>query len=288
MTVGDALGEALERLRASGESGRFDAVRLLGSVLERNASWIFAHHDAALDDASAAAYRAAVARRAIGEPVPYVVGTAGFYGRTFRVSPSVLVPRPETEHLVILARLRYATGGETPRAICDVGTGSGILAITLALEWPQAAVVAIDSSPDALAIARENALAHGVAERIDFRTGDVLDALAPDERFDLLAANLPYVRTGDLAPSPDPTSFEPRLALDGGPDGLDVYRRFLARAPDALSVDGVALMEAGPDTTTELATLARAAFEPGARVTIYDDYGKRPRVVEVRRSVAES
>jgi len=284
VTVGDVLGEALERLRLGGESGRFDAVLLIGSALERNASWIFSHGEAPLCVSDVARIRSAVARRVAGEPVPYIVGSVGFYGRTFAVNSDVLVPRPETEHLVMLARLRYATSGVAPATICDVGTGSGILAVTLALEWPIARVVAIDRSGSALTTARRNAVEHGVERRIEFFESDLFDGLPARERFDLVVANLPYVPTTDLAGSPDPTSFEPRVALDGGPDGLDAYRRLLGDAPRRLLPGGVLLMEAGPDSTPRLADLARRAF-PAAIVSVYDDYGGRPRVAEVRVAV---
>jgi len=280
VTVGEVLGEALERLQPAGDSARFDAVLLLGSVLERNASWIFAHGETPLDQSDVVRIRSAVARRAAGEPVPYIVGTAGFYGRTFAVNSDVLVPRPETEHLVMLARMRYATSSVAPGAICDVGTGSGILAVTLALEWPDACVVAIDRSEAALATARHNAVAHGVQRRIEFVESDLFDGLPAAERFDLIVANLPYVATTDLAAAPDTTSFEPRLALDGGSDGLEAYRRLVHRAPDRLRPGGVLLMEAGPESTPRLAELARRAF-PTAAVSVYDDYGGRPRVAEV-------
>jgi len=248
-------------------------------VLERNSAWLAAHGDTPLGDEEARRFEAAVERRTHGEPVAYIVGAAGFFGRTFAVTPAVLVPRPETEHVVelALAALRAQTSRAEPLSLCDVGTGSGALAVTLACELPGARVVAIDVSPEALAVAERNARVHGVAHRIRFVCSDLFDAAPPEAPFACIVANLPYVRSGDLAPAPDPTSFEPRLALDGGSDGLATYRRFLAVAPTFLATDGTLFMEAGPDTVPALAALAAEAF--GAAARTYCDYSGRERIV---------
>ncbi|MFY9780993.1 MAG: peptide chain release factor N(5)-glutamine methyltransferase, partial [Candidatus Baltobacteraceae bacterium] len=231
-TVGEAQAAARARLAPLGESAALDASRLLEAVTGRDRAWLLAHGDAALSLEAQERWASLLARRAAGEPLAYVLGRAGFYGRTFGVTPDVLVPRPESEQLVELA-LAFAArrAAAPPLRLADVGTGSGILAISLALELPGARVLAIDVSPAALAVAERNARAHGVAERIAFTLGDAFEGLDPSLRFDLVLANLPYVRTCDLASPPDPTSFEPRLALDGGADGLALYRRLLARAP---------------------------------------------------------
>ena len=281
MTVGEALAAGRERLRPSGDEGRFDALRLLEEVLGRNAAWIVAHRDDVVDAEAAARYDAALARRATGEPVAYICGAAGFFGRTFAVGPDVLVPRPESEELVQLALDALDALGAASR-VCDLGTGSGVLAITLALECPSARVTALDVSPAALAVAERNARALGAAQRVRFVLGDAFDALGPDERFECVVANLPYVRSGDLRPRPDPTAFEPRLALDGGHDGLDAYRRALPGVARRLASPGAAFFEAGPDTAEALAGLAAASF-PDARVSVHRDYGGRLRVVAVRR-----
>jgi release factor glutamine methyltransferase len=280
VTVGEALVAGRERLQASGDEGRFDALRLLEEVLGRNAAWIVAHGDDVLVPAAAQRYEAALARRARGEPVAYICGAAGFFGRTFAVGPDVLVPRPESEHVVQLA-LEALDALDAAR-ICDLGTGSGVLAITLALERPAARVTALDVSPAALAVAAANARALGVASRVRFVPSNAFDALAASERFDCIVANLPYVRSADLKTAPDPTAFEPRLALDGGADGLDAYRYALGGAALHLAAPGAAFFEAGPDTAEALADLAAASF-PEASVTVHRDYGGRRRVVEVRR-----
>ncbi|MDQ2857281.1 MAG: peptide chain release factor N(5)-glutamine methyltransferase [Candidatus Eremiobacteraeota bacterium] len=284
MTVGDALARGTERLQTVSTSPRIDAVRLLDVVSGRNVAWLFAHADAQLEPHDAARFEALLERRAVGEPLAYIVGDAGFYGRTFSVSPAVLVPRPESEHIVELALegLRSRRTSE-PVRICDVGTGSGSLAVTLALELPDAHVVAIDVSPDALAVAAQNASALGAESRIRFVLGDLFESLEPDERFDCIVANLPYVATAELARAPAPTSFEPRLALDGGRDGLEAYRRLLAGVPDRLIECGRLLMEAGPDTAQALAVLTQAAFGPASDVNVAADYAARERIVSVRR-----
>ncbi|MBD5656105.1 MAG: peptide chain release factor N(5)-glutamine methyltransferase, partial [Candidatus Eremiobacteraeota bacterium] len=164
MTVGEALIAGRERLRAAGDDGRFDALRLLEESLERNAAWIMAHDDDVVTAAAFERYAAALERRARGEPAAYIVGTVGFYGRTYAVNAGVLVPRPDSEHVVTLAlealRERERDRPAVPPRLCDVGTGSGILAITLACEWPTAAVTALDISQAALAVAEGNARAN--------------------------------------------------------------------------------------------------------------------------------
>ncbi len=282
MTVGELLAAASDRFGRTA-TARFDAAWLLAATLDTDTAWLLAHDRDDMRDDLVERYRAAVERRVAGEPVPYITGRAGFYGRTFLVTPDVLVPRPETEQLVALALARLQTR-ESPR-ICDVGTGSGILAITLALARTRASVTAIDASAAALAVAAENATRFGVAKRIDFRCGDALCEAEPDASFDAIVANLPYVRTADLRARPDPTAFEPRIALDGGPDGLAVYRRLVAGAPRRLAARGTLLMEAGPDTAAELAQLAAAAF-PQAQVSIERDLAGLERIVDVAMTQA--
>jgi len=220
-----------------------------------------------------------VRRRQAGEPVAYLAGSAGFFGRTFAVNADVLVPRPESEELIERAIARVRSLHARAPTLCDVGTGSGILAITAACELPALRCTAIDVSPAALAVARANARMHGVEARIEFLCGDLL-APAGARRFDTVVANLPYVEAAALAPAPDPTSFEPRMALDGGTDGLDLYRRLLERLNAHLNPGGAAFLEAGEHSTAALATLAASAF-PNAEVRLHDDYAGRPRIVEI-------
>jgi release factor glutamine methyltransferase len=279
-TLGHALGEATRRLAVRDrDEARYDATILLAHVLGREPAWLLAHDDAQLSHDERERIDAALARRERGEPVPYIIGTAGFYGRTFAVDSRVLVPRPETELAIDIVLARAPESNAIPR-ICDVGTGSGAIALTLALELADADVTAIDISEPALAVARGNAATFGIANRIRFVLGDGLRALDGGERFTCIVANLPYVRTADLAPAPDPTAFEPRLALDGGTDGLDAYRALLLAAPDLLAPGGLLVMEAGPDTIPALAALARVAF-PSASVATERDLATIERFVVV-------
>jgi release factor glutamine methyltransferase len=282
MSVAAAQAAARARLAHLSDHATLDGTRLLEAVTGRNRAWLLAHGDAALSPAQRKTWEALLARRAGGEPLAYVLGAAGFYGRSFEVTPDVLVPRPESEQLVelALAFARRAASPARPR-IADVGTGSGILAISLALALPAARLWALDVSSAALAVALRNARAHAADERITFALGDVLEGLDPSLHFDLVLANLPYVRSPDLAAAPDPTSFEPRLALDGGPDGLALYRRLLARAPQHAAPGGALFLEAGPDTAGALAELAASVFGPRARVALARDYAGRERVVTV-------
>ena len=284
-TVGGGLLYGREILRALGDEGRFDALRLLEEILERNAAWIFAHGDERLDETQATMYAAALATRATGVPVAYIVGSAGFFGRTFAVTRDVLVPRPETEGVVELALSALGDARDARDAslsICELGTGSGIIAISLAHELPGARVTAVDISSAALAVAERNARTHDVADRMHFVLSDMWRALDTHSTFDCIVANLPYVRHGDLKAAPDATSFEPVLALDGGDDGLDSYRALLAQAPARLRAGGVLVMEAGPDTVPALAALAEEAFAAPAIIEVHRDLALHERIVVVR------
>ncbi len=280
-TVGDALRHGLAVLVRMGDEGRFDALRLLEETLDRNAAWILAHGDDRLGDENVGRYTRALAMRATGVPVAYIVGSAGFFGRTFAVTRDVLVPRPETEGVVEIARAALADNGDRPPEICDLGTGSGILAITLACELPLARVTALDISPAALAVARANARAHDIDARVRFLQSDMWTALDAGATYDCIVANLPYVRRADLKAAPDATAFEPALALDGGDDGLDAYRALLTQAPARLRAGGTLVMEAGPDTVPKLATLAEAAFAEPATIEIHRDLALHERIVVV-------
>lgn len=278
VTVAQALAAGVRAL-ASSDSARMDARLLLAHVLERSPEWLLAHDDASLSEDQLVAYQRACDVRANGMPLAYVIGTAWFCGREFVVNDRVLVPRPETEHLVedAAARLRAS---DRPRAL-DVGTGSGAIACTLASEVAQSEIDAVDVSEDALNVAKTNAHRLGVDARVRFYQGDLLAPLPADRTYDAVVANLPYVPTADIDPSPAPVSFEPRLALDGGPDGLDLYRRLLPLLPARMRDGGIVLLEAAPPTIDALASLARTAF-PEAAIDVRGDYGGRERYVCVR------
>jgi release factor glutamine methyltransferase len=278
VTIGEALRDAAVRLEPVGGTGRLDAAFLLAHAGGVTRAEMIAHRERELAPEAAARFAADVAARERGRPIPYITGEAGFYGRMFGVDERVLVPRPETE-LAVEWALRHlrAIGRETGGA-ADVGTGSGAIAITLACELRGLGVCAADVSQDALAVARRNAARNDVFQHVTFLHGDAGTPLLPYAPYDALVANLPYVPTADIAPAPDPVSFEPRLALDGGPDGLDLYRRLLPDLPALVAPRGIAILEAGPANARALEELVRAAL-PTAGVETIQDYAGLDRLV---------
>lgn len=244
-TVAGAVAQGLERLALGphAERAKLDAEALLLHVLGANKAWLLAHGDEELTGEDAQRYTALVARRFCGEPIQYITGEAEFYGLPFRVMRDVLIPRPETEHLVEQA-IAYASEFRQPR-IVDIGTGSGAIAVALARHLPQARITSIDISEKALAVARENAVRNRVADRIRFLEGDLLGPVER-ERFDLVVSNPPYVAETDRdALSVEVREHEPALALFAGADGLDVYRRLIPAAHEAQLSGGALLMEIG-------------------------------------------
>ncbi|HTN53043.1 MAG TPA: peptide chain release factor N(5)-glutamine methyltransferase [Anaeromyxobacter sp.] len=219
------------------DAPRLTAEVLLGHALRCDRVRLYLDFDKPLGEPELAAFRELVRRRAEGEPTAYLTGAREFYGRPFQVDRRVLVPRPETEVVLEAALAALPAGG---RAL-DLCTGSGILGISLALERPGAAVVATDLSAEALEVAAANARALGAA--VDLRPGDLWTALREGERFDLIVSNPPYVPRGELDTLSREVRREPRLALDGGPDGLDLLRRIAAGAPARLSPGGALVLE---------------------------------------------
>lgn len=285
MTVDAALLEG--RRRIGGDSPGTDARLLLAHILGRDRTWLLAHGDALLAPGASARFEHLVSRRALGVPVAYLTGEVWFYGMRFEITRDVLVPRPETESLVerTLAAMRLRPAGSSARLrICDVGTGSGAIAVALARNLPDAWVEAIDISAAALEVAMRNIATHGVAGRVRCTLGDVLEGA--DGVFDCIVANLPYVPGAEIPGPPDPLAFEPRAALDGGPDGLTLYRRLLRRVPDRLAADGLLVLEAAPPTIAALAELARSAL-PAARVEVVADAGGLRRLVVAERGRGE-
>ncbi|HEY1867401.1 MAG TPA: peptide chain release factor N(5)-glutamine methyltransferase [Candidatus Cybelea sp.] len=252
---------------------RADAALILGHVLGRDRSWLVAHPDAQLSDEEAERFESLCARRREGTPVAYLIGTAGFYGREFLVDENVLVPRPETEHLIdeALAFIR------PEMRVLDVGTGSGAIACTIAAQT-RAHVDAVDLLPAAVEIAVKNARRLGVAERCKFYVGDLLDSVRRN-RYDVVIANLPYIPTGDLPKPPDPASFEPQPALDGGPDGLSQYRRLMPGLPELINEGGMVLLECAPPTFQPLKALVQLAL-PNFVIEGGKDYSGLDRYVQ--------
>jgi release factor glutamine methyltransferase len=243
---------------------------------------VLIHPDRPLDPAALARYEALVARRAGGEPLPYVLGRWAFYRYEFEVTPDVLLPRPETEHLVE-AGLAWACEQAQEGAglsVADVGTGSGVIAVSLALALPGAAVYGLDVSPAALAVAGRNAARLGAAN-LRLAQGDLLDALPPAIVPDLVAANLPYIPSAELEDLAVARS-EPRLALDGGPDGLALIRRLVAQCVARAARRFCLLLEIAAGQGDAASQICRAHF-PEARVDVINDYAGHDRVVRVVR-----
>ena len=279
MTVAEALRAASRRLQHVGETGALDASRLLEHVTGRDRAGLLLAAEVPLGEETGAEFERLVARRERGEPVAYIVGDVGFFGRTFCVDKRVLVPRPESEHVVEAVIDDLRARRKTAGIIADVGTGSGALGITLACELPELAVYATDISPDALSVARRNAARNGVAGRCTFVTGDLLTPLVRfGERLDAVVANLPYIPAGDVPQAPNPAGFEPRIALDGGPDGLDIYRRLLTQLDAVAAPDAAIFLEAAPGTIEPLGALVEALF-PAAFIEIGEDYSGVERFV---------
>jgi len=259
-----------------------EAEVLLAYVLGTSRAVLIAHPERPLTPAQLDRYQALVRRRAVDYPLPYLTGRLEFYGLEFEVTPEVLIPRPETETLVELALARR------PRSAVDVGTGSGCIAVSLAVHLPEATIYATEISPAALAVARRNAERHGVAERVRLLAGDLLSPCPGP--VDLIVSNPPYVSTGEWASLPASVrDYEPSLALDGGPDGLDVVRRLLAQAPAVLAgplpaegrPGGALLIEIGAGQGEAAANLARTFF-PQATLRVLPDLAGRDRVLEIQ------
>lgn len=247
----NSIDAALRRARLSIAAA--EARQLLAHQLARPHAWLAAHGEAELSEAEAKRYAGLVARRAAGEPIAYLTGEREFYGRSFAVTPAALIPRPETELLVELG-LAHIRDIASPQLL-DLGSGSGCIAITLALEARQARVTAVDISPAALALAGRNAAAHAV--QLDLVESDWFAALR-GRRFDLILANPPYVAEGDAHLDAGDVRFEPKLALCAGADGLSAIRGIVARARAHLAPGGALILEHGYDQAAAVRELFAA------------------------------
>jgi release factor glutamine methyltransferase len=228
------------------ESPRLNIEHLLAHVLGQKRMDLYMEFDRPLSDKELEPLRALVKRRAAGEPLQHLLGTAEFHGRTFLCDKRGLVPRPETEQLCELV----LAGGPAKRLL-DVGTGSGVIALTLAAAWPAAQVEAVDLSPDALALARENAARLGLAERVQFAASDLLTSVSGE--FDLVVANLPYIARDEIPQLAREIRHDPLSALDGGPGGLEIFHRFVPQV--ARHLRGRLALEIGHDQAMSLSEL---------------------------------
>ena len=279
------LFQAARGLAEAGvDAPRLTAEALLAHVLGITRTQLLSRPERQLSAGTLAQFQSLVSRAAQGEPLGYLTGRREFYGLDFLVDSRVLVPRPETELLVDLAlNLQSPVRRASNLQLLDVGTGSGCIAIALALKLPAARVTAVDISPVALALARLNAERHGVSNRVTFIQGDLLANLPPAGRlianYQLLIANLPYIPSDEFRRLPV-ARHEPALALDGGPDGLALIRRLLSDAPRLMDPRGRLLLEIGAAQGEAAAALARAAF-PSAQVEIHQDLAGLDRIISV-------
>lgn len=263
------------------ESARLDAELLTAHSLGLRRLDLYLQYDRPLREEELEPIRALLRRRAQGEPVAYLVGEREFHGRTFHITPAVLIPRPDTETLVDAA-LRWARARNvaTPLRIADAGTGSGCIAVTMAAELPDAQVVASDVSADALAVAGDNAQRLGVGERVILVQGAWAEPLHQHAPFDMLLSNPPYVTEPELHElAVDVRNYEPRQALTAGEDGMEAYRALLRDAPSLLAPGGYVALEVDPRRAEQVATLVAQAW-PHATVRRVPDLTDRDRVVE--------
>ena len=243
------------------ESPRLDAEVLLSALLGRDRMYLYVHFDEPLEPEELARFRGYVKERAAHVPLAYVLGRREFMGLDFRVTRDTLIPRPDTEILVQCAvdflRARLEAGA-TACTIADIGTGTGAIALSTLRYTEGTHADAVDISPAAAAVARENAEMLGLTERIDIHVGDLLAPLA-GRRYDMILSNPPYIPTADISGlMPEVRSYEPHLALDGGTDGLNIYRRLMADAPALLNEGGAIAVEVGIDEAAAVAALAMA------------------------------
>ncbi len=285
-TIGRLLQWTADYLKQHGsESPRLEAEVLLAHARGCKRVELYTSFDELADDALRTRFRELVKRRAEGVPFAYVVGHREFYSLDFRVTPDVLIPRPETEFLVIalLDRLKASCADADLPEIADVGTGSGIIAVCIAKHATRARVTAIDVSPAALEIARQNAEQHGVSERIDFVESDLFEQVPDDRQFDYILSNPPYITTAEFADlSPEVREHEPRLALVAGDDGMSVIDRLVAQARGRLRVGGTLLLEISPmlQKRVEAFLTNDSAWELAPTTS---DLAGLPRVVQARR-----
>ena len=281
-TVRRILEWTIPHLKSHGsESPRLDAEILLAHARGCPRIQLYTNYDEPLTDAQRTTMRDLVKRRAAAEPVAYLVGHREFFSLEFQVTKDVLIPRPDTETLVVDA-IESLKQQPAPRVL-DVGTGSGCIAIALAVNCPNAVVTAIDLSSAALDITRANVDKHNVGDRIRCLCGDLFAPLAVGEQFDLIASNPPYIASAEIETlSADVRLHEPRSALDGGPDGLDVIRRLIVDAPQQLAPQGKLLIEISgeqADFVTQLLT-ANGHYDD---IAVLKDLAKQPRVVRATR-----
>ena len=283
-TVGRLLTWTTDFLRGKGaDSPRLDAEVLLAHARGCQRIELYTAFEEEPPEAVRTAFRELVGRRAKGAPVAYLVGRREFFSLMFEVTPDVLIPRPETESLVVRAIDLAKSFGSSQLRIADIGTGSGIIAMTVDKHVKNCQVTAIDVSAAAIEVAKRNAAKHGVVERVEFVEGDLFAAVPAGAQFDLILSNPPYVASDEMAGlSADVRDYEPHLALDGGAKGTEVIGRLIPQAAERLKTGGWLLMEVGSENAGRVEQLvkANAAFELAETLK---DIANLPRVVQAKR-----
>jgi release factor glutamine methyltransferase len=274
-SAGEVLQAARIRLVQTSKYPRRDAELILAHVLGCDSTALLTHPERMLTAKEAERFENLLKRRLASEPLQYLTGTQEFFGLLFEVSPDVLIPRPETEHLVEAVLERFER--EANPRIVDVGTGSGAIAVAIAHALPRSRVTAVDLYPSALEIARRNAERHGVIDRTTLLQSDLL-AAAGSLEFDVVVSNPPYIANGELL-EPQVANYEPRSALYAGPTGLEIYQRLIPQARTALKPQGRLIMEIGYGQEAAL----RALLERWSDVSFVPDLQGIPRVVQAQK-----
>ena len=284
--VRTVIQDTHQKLEAAGiPDARLEAEVLVMNVMRMARQNVFAEQDTEVTGQQQSALDAFLERRYQREPMAYILGQREFYGINVVITPAVLIPRPETEGLVEHALFMALMGMEsTELVIVDVGTGSGAIAINLAIHLPAAKIFAVDVEDSVLDVAAYNVQAHGVADRVTLAIGDLLDAVPGP--IDLIVANLPYIPTDRIPTLQPEVQHEPVIALDGGPDGLDLIRRLLVQAEDKLKPSGIILLEMDPDQVPVVQELALNHFPEGS-TSVEKDLAGMDRILTIYRQAPE-
>ena len=279
--VGRALVAAAQRLEEAGnDTASLDAQVILAHIFGKDRGWLFAHYDQTLSEEQAEIFTELVARRAAAEPVAYLVGHREFYGLDLTVDHRVLIPRPETELLVDAVLDHIESRVDQEVSMVDVGTGSGAVAVAVAANCSSVKIYAVDISASALEVAQSNIVRLDTRHQITLLQGDLLSPLP--QRVDIIAANLPYITSGDYPNlMADVRDYEPRLALEAGPEGLDLISRLLRQAPEHLNPGGVLFLEIGSDQGHAVLELIDRVLPSASHVGVRQDYHGYDRLVVI-------
>ena len=280
--IRETIRETHQTLEMAGiPDARLEAEVMVMTVMRMTRQNIFAEQESEVPANAAQDLAGVIEQRLERIPLAYILGYREFYGINVVVTPDVLIPRPETEGMVEHALFMALMGMETRElSIADVGTGSGAIAVNLAIHLPGARIYAVDASEPALDVAAWNVRAHSVADRVRLGHGDLLEPVP--EPVDLIVANLPYIPSERLPALQPEVQREPQVALDGGPDGLDLVRRLLAQAPEKLNSPGIILLELDPEQFPAAEALALEKF-PDAEITAEQDLTHRDRIMVISR-----